>query len=288
MRDSLGAGATVEVLRDVPFSSPPERTLHLDLFRPVPPRGDAADARRAVVVLVHGGEWRGGDKDDLSRFGLALAERGFSCAAIDYRGSDDATFPAQIRDVKAAVRWLRANAARAGLDPERVGAFGHAGGAHLAVLAALTPDNPEFAPNPDHLVGDAAKGGGGADASHPSDALAAAVGVAGLYNFEHTPERESIRSLLGGTRSEMSEAYERASPSTYLGNAADAAPVLLLHGAEDEVTPSMASELFYDGLEDAGGTAECVVAEGAGHDVHREQFGWTLAWTEAFLDRHLR
>lgn len=286
MRDSLGAGATVEVLRDVPFSSPPERTLHLDLFRPVPPRGDAADARRAVVVLVHGGEWRGGDKDDLSRFGLALAERGFSCAAIEYRGSDEAVFPAQIRDVKAAIRWLRANAARAGLDPERVGAFGHAGGAHLAVLAALTPENPEFAPNPDHLVGDAANGGDGGGASGPSDALAAAVGVAGLYNFEHTPERESITALLGGSRAEVPEAYDRASPSSYLDDAA--APILLLHGAEDDVVPSMASELFYDGLEASSAAAECVVAEGAGHDVHREQFGWTLAWTEAFLDRHLR
>ncbi|RDI71287.1 alpha/beta hydrolase [Halopelagius longus] len=285
MRDSLGAGAAVEVLRAVPFASPPERTLHLDLYRPVPPRGDAADARRAVVVLVYGGEWRDGDRDDLSRFGLALAERGFACAAVEYRGSDEAAFPAQIRDVKAAIRWLRANADRAGLDPNRVGAFGHAAGAHLAVLAALTPGRPELAPDPDHLVGEASFDGEG-----PADALAATVGVAGLYNFEHTPERESIRSLLGGSRSEVPEAYELASPSTHLRNAGsdDASPILLLHGAEDDVTPSMASELFYDGLEASAGTAECVVAEGAGHDVHLEQFDWTLAWTEAFLDRHLR
>lgn len=296
MRDSLGAGAAVEVLRDVPFASPPERTLRLDLYRPVPPRGDAADARRAVVVLVRGDGWRGGDegKDGLSRFGLALAERGFACAAVEYRDSDEATFPAQIRDVKAAVRWLRANAARAGLDPNRVGAFGHAAGAHLAVLAALTPGHPELAPNPDHLVGidgrsssarrTESDGAGGGE----TDALAAAVGVAGLYNFEQTPERESITSLLGGSRSEVPEAYELASPSTYLDGASSASPILLLHGAEDDVVPSMASELFYDGLEGAGGTAECVVAEGAGHEVHLEQFDWTLAWTEAFLDRHLR
>jgi acetyl esterase/lipase len=292
MRDVLDAGAAVEVLRDVPFATPPERSLGLDLYRPVPPRGAPGDARRAVVVLVHGGAWRGGDKADLSRFGLSLAERGFACAAVEYRRSDEATFPAQIRDVKAAIRWLRANADRAGVDPDRIGAFGHSAGAHLAVLAALTPDHPDLAPDPSYSsAGD----------SDVSDALSAVVGVAGLYNFEHAPERDELVSLLGGSRSEVPAAYDLASPSTHLrgegrpgesrpsgGRRRAIPPVLLLHGAEDDVVPSMASELFYDDLDAASASAECVVAEGAGHDVLREQFDWTLAWTEAFLDRHLR
>jgi acetyl esterase/lipase len=276
MRDPLGAAATVEVRRDVPYATPPERRLHLDLYAPAPPHGRGSRARRAAVVLLHGGGWRDGDRRDLTRYGLALADRGFVCAVPDYRSSEAATFPAQIRDAKAAIRWLRSNASTAGVETSRVGAFGVDAGAHLAVLAALTPDDEGFRPVPETL--DAADG--------RTDALGAVVGVAGLYNFEHTPERETLRALLGGTRTEVPDAYERASPSTHLAD--DAPPTLLLHGEEDDVVPAMASELFYDGLEAATSDAECAVAAETGHDVHETRFDWTLSWTAGFLDRHLR
>jgi acetyl esterase/lipase len=275
MRDPLGAAAAVEVRRDVPYATPPEGPLSLDLYGPAAPTGGSR-ARRAAVVLLHGGGWRDGDKRDLIRYGLALAERGFVCAVPDYRSSREATFPAQVRDAKAAVRWLRANAAAAGVDASRVGAFGVDAGAHLAVLAALTPDDPAFRPAPETLeVG-----------AETTDALAAVVGVAGLYTFEHAPGRETLTALLGGTRAEVPEAYERASPSTHLDG--DAPPTLLLHGEEDDVVPAMASELFYDGLEAAATDADCAIAAETGHDVHEAQFEWTLSWTAGFLDRHLR
>ncbi|MDS0293628.1 alpha/beta hydrolase [Halogeometricum luteum] len=268
----------VEVVRDAAFASPPEGTLSLDLYLPSGERGaESEGARRALVVLVHGGGWRAGDKSDLREVAFALAERRFACAVPNFRGSDAAAFPAAIRDVKAAIRWCRANADALGIDPARIAAFGPSTGAHLAVLAALSADDPRFAPDPAHVS---------AAVSEASDALAAAVGVAGLYNFEHTPERAELAAFLGGPRSEVPGRYDLASPSSHLGGGGP--PILLLHGADDDVVPAMASELFYDGLEEGDIEAECVVADGVGHDVLGEQFEWAVDWTEGFLDRHLR
>ncbi|SFR37180.1 alpha/beta hydrolase [Halogeometricum limi] len=274
MRDSFGS-PPVEVVRDAAFAAPPERTLSLDLYRPA---GESFDASRPpLVVLLHGGGWHAGDKSDLTEVALSLAERGFACAVPDFRGSGEATFPAQIRDVKAAIRWCRANAARTATDPDRLATFGTSTGAHLAVLAALSPDEPRFAPDPANVS---------AAVADASDAVVAAVGVGGLYNFEHTPERAELAALLGGSRSDVPEKYELASPSSHLDGGGP--PTLLLHGGDDDVLPAMASELFYDGLEAAGVDAECVVADGVGHDVLREQFDWVLEWSAGFLDRELR
>lgn len=272
MRPSFGS-PPVEVVRDVAFASPPQRTLRLDVYRPAGGSG----ARRALVVLLHGGGWHAGDRSDLTEMALSLAERRFAVAVPDFRLSGETTFPAAVRDAKAAVRWCRANADAVGVDPDRIATFGSSTGAHLAVLAALTGDDARFAPDPDH-VSDAV-----VDAS---DAVAATVGVAGLYNFEHTPDRAELAAFLGGTRGEVPDRYELASPSSHLDGGGP--PTLLLHGGDDDVLPAMASELFYDGLEEAGVDAECVVADGVGHRVVDEQFDWVVDWSEGFLDRHLR
>jgi len=298
MSDSLADAAGIDVRRGVPFAAPDGRPHHLDLYRPATAGFGTADAaRRAAVVLVPGS--RAPDSGELARYALALAERGYVCVVPAYRGSDVASFPAQIRDLKAAIRWLRAAADGVGVDPDRVGAFGHGTGAHLAVLAAVTAGEESFAPHASAFAGvpiDAAT------ASSIHDGLAAVVGVAGTYALEHQPETDDLVALLGGDRESAADAWERASPSAYLGASGqprardseqtDAAngvpPMLLLHGEDDDIVPAMASELFHDMLEESDVIAECVVAADAGHDVHETQRPFTLGWTEAFFDRHLR
>ncbi|MFB6092232.1 MAG: prolyl oligopeptidase family serine peptidase [Haloquadratum sp.] len=289
----LAEAARVDVSRGVPFATPGGEPLALDLYRPATagdvagasaaaPTGADATARRAAVVLVPGDRWRAPDRGSLARYGLALAERGYVCAVPSYRGSDAATFPAPLCDLKAAVRWLRTTADRLGVDPARIGAFGHDAGAHLAVLAALTPDHEAFAPR-----GAAVS----ADVAAATDALAAVVGVGGTYVLEHQPETDALVAFLGGDRESAPEAWTRASPSTHLGSGDGdrrRPPILLLHGEDDAVVPPMASELFYDLLEDRDAPGECVVATDAGHAVHETQRGFTLNWTVAFFDRHLR
>lgn len=293
MTDAFADAVGIDVVRGMPFATPEGDPLRLDLFRPAAatPRSSssrdgpapAPAARRAAVVLVPGERWRESDRGELSRYALDLAERGYVCVVPDYRGSDAAAFPAQIRDLKAAIRWLRASASGIGVDPERIGAFGHDAGAHLAVLAALTPDRAAFAPAADDFVAAA-----GVDPDRASDALAAVVGVAGTYALEHQPETDALSAFLGGDRESAPDAWERASPSTHLSEGVDVPPILLLHGEDDDVVPAMASELFYDLLEERDAAAECVVAEDAGHDVHEVQHSFVLDWSAGFFDRHLR
>src|SRR5574338_458156 len=117
-------------LRNVEFAKPDGIALHLDLYLP-------ANARNApLVIWIHGGGWADGDKDNPP--GLSLLKHGYALASVEYRLTDRAPFPAQIHDVKAAVRFLRANAARFGLDPERFGAWGESAGGHLAALLGTT------------------------------------------------------------------------------------------------------------------------------------------------------
>ena len=110
------AGTNVE--RDIVYARVGDRKLLLDLY--LPPKGSAP---LPVILWVHGGGWRGGSKGSGGR-ALPMLERGFAVVDVGYRLSGEAIFPAQVEDCKAAVRWVRANAAKYGLDPDRIGAWG--------------------------------------------------------------------------------------------------------------------------------------------------------------------
>ena len=110
-------------LPDLPYVTGGSERQKLDLYLPAVPAGAPA---RPLVVWVHGGGWEAGSRRDFP--GRMLVARGFVVASIGYRLSQEAKYPAQIEDVKAAVRWLRAHAAGYGIDPQRVGAWGRVGG----------------------------------------------------------------------------------------------------------------------------------------------------------------
>ena len=127
----------VELSADLVYSHAGGRPRLLDLYLP---RG----AARAlpVIVWLHAGGWRSGDRKQAPDLSRHFAMQGFAMASIDYRLSREATFPAQLHDVKAAVRWLRTHAERLGLDGRRIGLWGSSAGGHLATFAALTPADP--------------------------------------------------------------------------------------------------------------------------------------------------
>ncbi|WP_144902350.1 alpha/beta hydrolase [Halobellus captivus] len=288
MLAALADAVGIDVRRGVSFATPASEgdatgPLRLDLYRPGGDADSNASPQRAAVVLLAGDRWRAVERGELAPYALDLAERGYVCVVPEYRGSDAAAFPAQLQDVIAAIRWVQAASDAIDVDPDRIGAFGHDAGAHLAVLAALTTE------------ADAAGGDQGRSRPAPAtDALAAVVGVGGTYALEHEPERPDLNAFLGGDRESKPDVWNRASPSTYLdergrgGALGDAPPILLLHGEDDDVAPAMASELFHDLLEERDLPAECVVASGAGHDVHETHREFTFGWAEGFFDRHLR
>ncbi len=213
---------------DVPYGTGEGRDLLMDVLRPdVPPHPE-----RPAVIWVHGGGWRGGVRDQHPN--RMLAARGFVTVSISYRFSQEATFPAQIHDVKAAIRSLRTNAMRWGIDPERIGIWGHSAGGHLAALAAVSSGIPA-------LEGD----GGSPDES--SD-VQAAVPMSAPTDFlvdwyadSGFPPHEAfsaVPQLLGGldlADPDLAEQARLASPTALA--TADAPPMLVIHGTLDDLVP---------------------------------------------------
>ena len=117
-----------KVLRDIVYAKVGQRELVLDLYLPSNPRG-----KLPVVMWIHGGGWRNGDKGSAGA-ARPMVGRGFAVADVAYRLSGEAIFPAQVEDCKAAVRWVRANATKHGLDGERIGVWGSSAGGHLVAF----------------------------------------------------------------------------------------------------------------------------------------------------------
>ena len=234
----------------------------LDLHLPLAP------GRRPVVVFVHGGSWAFGDKEMPAGTGYgalreALLARGWAVASVQYRFSAAATFPAQLHDVKAAVRFLRAHADELSLDPDRLALAGDSAGAHLAQLAALTAGDPAW----EGTVG----------VTGPSSAARAVVsfyGVSDLAGLSADLTEAGcplpaagtalVAALLGAdpTRGAGRQAAVAASPVTHA--AERRVPMLLIHGTEDCVVPPAQSRRLASALSAAGSPAQLELVT-AGH-----------------------
>jgi len=250
--------------------APLSDTQKLDLYLP------EGSGPFPLVINIHGGGFRMGDKGMLDVEILdALRARGIAVASIDYRLSGEARFPAAIEDAKAAVRFLRANAARYRLDPERFLAFGQSAGGNLASLIGTTGntqafDNPALG-NP----GVSAHVSAVIDWFGPSDfaqmdAQARAQGCTPDHGAADSPES----TYLGAPIAALPDKVKAANPVTYI-DAADP-PFLLQKGSEDCLVPVGQSQVLEQALRQAGVPAELDVLEGAGH-------GDMGLWTPIFL-----
>lgn len=256
----------VSSIEDVAYATTHAKNL-LDLHLP------AKGAHCPVVVWIHGGGWKGGTKTFQAgavEHVMPLVEAGYAVVSIDYRLSGDAIFPAQIQDVKAAIRFLRAHADQYRLDPTRIALWGTSAGGHLAALAGtsggvaaledLGQGNATFSSAVDGVV----------DCYGPTvlpamDAELAANGCGGGgqgHNGPSSPESE----FLGCTQGLQScPAAVTASPITYV-DAADP-PMLLGHGLADCTVPNQQSHRLQDALKSVAVSAELVLAPDSGHEI---------------------
>lgn len=219
--------------------------MHIERPDPLP------EQPMPVVIWLHGGGWYMGNASPTpNRF---LAEYGFFTASIEYRSTYESKFPAQIADVKAAVRWLRANAERLHIDPERIGVWGHSAGGHLAVLLGSSGDVPE-------LEGDLGPSGF-------SSRVQAVVNVAGVIDMEYPRTeqwQEKERTLLfGGPQEEHPDLVRLASPCEFLDK--DDPPVLTMHGTKDPNVPIHHSTYLDAKLKEAGVESDLHLLEGKDH-----------------------
>jgi acetyl esterase/lipase len=227
----------------VVFGTGGGRELRCDIFTPP---GNPRNA--PAVLLVHGGGWSGGDRTQLRGYGILLGRQGFVCVASEYRLSGEARWPAQIHDVKAALRWMRANSERLGIDPARIAVSGNSAGGHLVLIAGGTPNLAEF---------EGEGGNAGVDTS-----------VSAVLSFYPPTEFGSPDRLSGAVSMLMGpnpspQAVRNASPLTWA--ARDFPPTVFFHGNTDEIVPVEASLGMYRALIAAGATAELHIYAGQPH-----------------------
>lgn len=241
----------------VPYAEVDGRSLLLDIAWP----GAAGNGPRAAVIYVHGGGWHMGDRAGSPNFLLTGA--GFVTISIDYRLTGVAGFPAQIHDVKAAIRWVRAHAADLGIDPERIGIWGHSAGGHLALLAGVTGDDPS-------LEGDVGVRGPDSAVRSVIAGCARTEMVVDWYAAEGKPFPEaveaSLSALFGGPRADREDVARQASPYWYLKPGLP--PALLMHGTNDDTVPISQARAYVSRSRALGNEVEMMELPGVGHDAN--------------------
>lgn len=266
----------VKVVRELPYAPGGHERHKLDIYTP---ENAPAGAKLPLVVWVHGGGWQNGTKNACPA--LWLVPHGYVVASINYRLSSHATYPAQIEDCKAAIRWLRANAAKHGLDAERIGVWGASAGGHLVALLGVTGDVKDFDKG-EHLGASSAVQAV-CDFFGPTDFLQ-------MSKFPSTIPHDSPTSpeskLIGGAIQEHKEKVARANPLTFVSRGD--APFLILHGDKDPLVPIHQSELLETALKQAGVEVSLVRLEGAGHGGQPFNQPEQQQRVAAFFDKHLK
>ena len=250
-------------LRELTFARVNEIPLLLDLYLPESRAragcsSPAAAAPVGLIIWVHGGAWRGGSRAAVDLEGMTA--RGWAVASVDYRLSPVAPFPAQLHDIKAAIRFLRAHAAEYGYPPSRFVIAGSSAGGHLAALVGVSNAEREL------------EGSVGNDLSVSSD-VQAVVSLYGASNLtsilaQSSPHGLSVRvpalELLLGGQPEAVPALARLASPVFHVDATDP-PLLLLHGDQDDQMPIQQSYELEAAYQKLGLAERLVVVRGAGH-----------------------
>lgn len=275
--ESSSVEQTVIQEKEIVFGTVDGVDLKLDLARPGKGNGPYP-----ALIFIHGGGWSTGRRQNNSIEIKLAAERGYVAVTVDYRltSVNDGLkakypFPAQLHDVKCAVRWLRANAEKYSIDPAHIGAYGYSAGGHLALLLGLTDPSDDMEGNCGNLY-----------FSSKVQAVVSRAGPADLLTFFETKyaDRAAVMRLVGGSPEEMPEEYRVASPATYVSE--DDPPVLTIHGDQDTVVPSQNAELLDTRMKEIGVSHTLIMVEGAGHNVLVNFYEDYPVWD--FFDKHLK
>lgn len=252
----------VDIVRNVEYGTGGGRPLKLDIVRPKDTPKDPMPA----IIYVHGGGWSFGEKEAGLPACAYFANRGYFCATIEYRLSDEATWPAQIQDCKCAVRWMRAHAKEYNVDPDRIGVAGDSAGGHLVALLG-TSGGARM------LEGK----GGWQDCSSRVNAVCDWYGpVDFLWYYANAKDNpllsdvfkdktglDVLSKLFGGRFWEKPGMCRQASPLSYVSK--DDPPFLIMQGDKDPLVPMVQSEMLDKALRRAGVDSKLIIMKGCGH-----------------------
>jgi len=239
----------VEAILDVPYGS--DELQRLDIYLPKPAAGTS---KRPAVLWIHGGGWTEGDKrqgpNSISVLSSLLTARGFVAFSCNYRLRPKDIHPAQVDDVQRAVRWIRANADKYQVDPDRIGAVGISAGGHLACMLAVRETR---ARQNDPLDTYSSKVQVAVSLNGPTDLRASA---------ETTPILTQVVQKL--TEGDPARAAD-ASPAAFVDK--DSAPILFIIGDKDPLIPNSHATRMTESMKKSGAEAEVLLLPGAGHAI---------------------
>lgn len=275
------AGVRMEAdIRYVPDGDPSQS---LDLYLPE----NAPEKALPLLVWIHGGGWSGGSKSGCPIVGYV--KQGYAVAGVEYRFSQKAVFPAQIQDCQAAIRWLRANAAKYHIDPDHIGVRGESAGGHLVALLGTLGGKKVFPPiggNEDQSdrVQAVCDWFGPTDFNAVMAQAAADPNVKSVIKFQTKDDPYS--NLIGVHLGDDPKKGAAVSPITYVSK--DSAPILILHGTHDALVPYAQSVEFADALGKAGANVVLQKLPGSGHGGAAFDRPAARELMKAFFDKHLK
>lgn len=228
---SLPEGVTCE--KGIEYGRVGDKPLLLDLYSP-----KGIGKPTPAIIFIHGGGWKGGNRQDIAFYCVRFAEKGYITATISYRFSQEAKFPGCVEDAKCAVRFLRANAAKYHIDPERIVASGNSAGGYLSMMMGYTSDVPE-------LEGK----GGWNEASSKVRAVINFYGPTDLTT-DYAKTVGVVKDFIGKPYDEAPETYKKASPLFHVTQ--DDPPTLTFQGAIDDIVPVSQADALDAKLKEVG------------------------------------
>lgn len=268
----------IDMKRDLPYAETDNLRQRLDLYLP---KKRAADRPLPVIVFIHGGGWKGGDKSagagNVSRF---VASGEFAGVSVGYRLTDEVQWPAQIFDCKAAIRWIRGNAKEFNLDPDKIGVWGSSAGGHLVSMLGTSGDVKELEGSLGSFTSNSSRVTCVVNYYGPEDFVTM---VTKPSTIDRTTKDYPEALLIGGRVQDVPDKAKAASPITYVS--ADDPPFLTAHGTKDPLVPyDQALEL--DGaMKKAGVSHMLIEMTDGGHGFRAEELDKRV---KQFFDLHLR
>lgn len=218
--------------KDIVYKTLDSTELKLDIYH-----AKSMSSSAPLLVFIHGGYWRKGDKQDYMPYLIPFAQKGYVTATVQYRFTDKATFPAQLLDIKSAIRWLKNNAEIYHIDSDKVALIGGSAGGHLALMSAYTNDITMYNEEEENKT---------------SSRVQAIVDLYGPTDLttDYTSTEPSVVQLIGKSYRESPELYSLASPLTYITK--DDPPTLIFQGTIDDLVPDTQSDKLNIKLEETG------------------------------------
>jgi acetyl esterase/lipase len=251
---------SIQAFRNLPYADTGNPRQTLDIFLSKDRR---QNEKLPIIVYIHGGGWKNGSKESaLGKLAPYLKTGSFAVAAINYRLSEESIWPSQIHDCKAAIRWLKGNAKKYGLDPLRLAVWGNSAGGHLVAMMGVSGDVESLEGKFGKHLAEDSRVNCVVDFCGPTHLLSMGKFPS---KIDHDSPNSPESRLIGGALQENKKSADDASPITYVTK--DDAPILIVHGTDDPLVPFNQAEIFHAALRKAGVRSDFLKMEGMGHGL---------------------